>query len=97
MIPTVKPGKEDSEEVTTFRPINLLNIEGKIMQKILVTRINYWANSTNFLNNSQYRFTLKRSTIDAGMAVKNIVEEGFKTGEVIILVSLDIKIAFYTA
>jgi hypothetical protein len=34
LIPIVKPGKEDSEEVTKFRPISLLNIEGKIMEKI---------------------------------------------------------------
>jgi hypothetical protein len=53
LIPIVKPGKEDSEEVTKFRPISLLNIEGKITEKILITRINYWAYSTNFLNNNQ--------------------------------------------
>ena len=52
LIPIVKPGKEDSEEVTKFRPISLLNIEGEIMEKILITRINYWAYSTNFLYNT---------------------------------------------
>jgi hypothetical protein len=40
LIPNVKPGKQDNEEVTKFRPISLLNIEGKIMEKILITRIN---------------------------------------------------------
>jgi len=29
LIPIVKPGKEDSEDVTKFRPISLLNIGGK--------------------------------------------------------------------
>jgi len=43
LIPIVKPGKEDSEEVTKFRPISLLNVEGKIMEMILISRINYWA------------------------------------------------------
>lgn len=70
LIPIVKPGKEDSEEVTKFRPISLLNIEGKIMEKILIHRINYCAHSTNFFNNNQYGFTPQRSTIDAAMAVK---------------------------
>jgi hypothetical protein len=84
MVPIVKPGKEDSEEVTKFRPMSLLNIEGKIMEKILITRINYWAYTTNFLNNNQYGFTPQRSTIDAAMAVKNIVDERLKAGEVII-------------
>jgi retron-type reverse transcriptase len=97
LIPIVKPGKEDSEEVTKFRPISLLNIEEKIMEKILITRINYWAYSTNFFNSNQCGFTPQRSAIDAAMAVKHIVEEGLKAEEVIILVSLDIKTAFDAA
>ena len=97
LIPIVKPGKEHSEELTKFRPISLLNIEGKILKNLLITMINYWAYSTNFLNNNQYGFTPQRSTIDAAMAVKNIVDEGLNAGEVIILVSLDIQTAFDAA
>jgi len=66
------------------------------MEKILITRIKYWAYS-NFLNNNQYGFTPQRSTIDAVMAIKNIVDEDLKTGEVIILVSLDIQTDFDAA
>jgi len=95
LIPIVKPGKEDSDEMTKFRPLSLLNIEGKIMEKILITRINYWVYSTNFLNNNQYGFTPQRSTTDAAMAVKNIVE-GLKA-QVIILIVLDIQPAFDAA
>ena len=69
LIPIVKPGMEDSEEVKKFRPISLLNFEGKIMEKILISRINYWVYSTNFLNNNQYGFTPQRSTIDVTMAI----------------------------
>ena len=87
MIPVVKRGKEDNDEVMKFPPISLLNIEGKIMEKILIIRINYRAYSTNFLNNNRYGFTPQRRTINAAMAVKNIVDEGLKAGEVIILVS----------
>jgi hypothetical protein len=97
LVPIVKPGKEDSEDVTKFGLISLLNIEGKIMEKILITRINNWAYSANFLNNNQYGFIPQRSTIDASMAVKNIVDEGFKAGEVRKLVNLDIKTAFDSA
>jgi hypothetical protein len=70
---------------------------GKIMEKILITKINYWAYSTIFLNNNQHGFTPHRNTIDAVMSVKNIVDEGLKAGEVIILVSLDIQTAFDAA
>jgi hypothetical protein len=67
------------------------------MEKILMTRINYWDYSTNFLNNNQYEFTPHRSTMDSSMAVKNIVDEDLKVGYVIILVSLDIQTAFDAA
>jgi len=95
--PNSKTWKEGSEEVTKFRPISLLNIEGKIMEKILISRINYWAYSTNFLNNNEYGFTPQRSTIDSAMAIKNIVEEALNAGEVVILASLDIRTAFDAA
>ena len=62
-----------------------------------MTKINYWAYSTNFLNNNQYGFTPQRSTIDAAMAVKNTVDEGLNAAEVIIPVSLDIQTAFDAA
>jgi len=61
------------------------------------TYINYWAYSTNFLNDNQYGFTPQRNTIDAAMAVKSIVEESLNAGEVVILVSLDIRSAFESA
>jgi len=67
------------------------------MENILITRINYWAYSTKFLNNNQYGFTPQRSTIDAALVVKNKVDEGLKAGEVIILVSLEIQTAFDAA
>jgi hypothetical protein len=66
------------------------------MEKIL-TRINYWAYSTNFLNNNQYGITQQWSNIEAAMAVKNILDEGLKAGEVITLVRLDIQTTFDAA
>jgi hypothetical protein len=49
------------------------------------------------MNNNQYGFTPQRSTIDAAMAVKNFVEKGLAAGDVIVLVSLDVKAAFDAA
>jgi len=44
-----------------------------------------------------YTPTPQRSNIDAAMAVKNMVEEALNAGEVVILVSLDIRTAFDAA
>ena len=74
-----------------------MNIEGKILEKLLITRINYWAYSTNSLNNNQYGFTPQRSTIDTAVAVQNTADEGLNAAEVIVPVRLDILTAFDAA
>ena len=47
--------------------------------------------------NNQYGFTPQRGTTDAAIAVKDFVEKGLVAGEVIVLVSLDVKRAFDAA
>jgi hypothetical protein len=37
----VKPGKGNSDEVSKFRPISLLNTGGKVLEKLLINRINH--------------------------------------------------------
>jgi retron-type reverse transcriptase len=91
VIPITKPGKENSEEVSKFRPVSLLNIGGNILEKMLINQINHHANSHDFLNTHQYGFTPQKGTTDAAMEVKNYVMEGLAGGEVIALISLDVK------
>jgi len=88
LIKITKSGKENSEHVTKFRPISLLNIGGKVLEKVLINRINHHVFSHDLTNNNQYGFTPQRSTIDAALAVKDFVEEGV-AAEVTVIVSLD--------
>jgi hypothetical protein len=62
LIPNTKSGKKISEDVSTFRPINLLNIEGKVLEKVLINGINHHVFSRVLVNNNQYGFTPQRST-----------------------------------
>ena len=39
LIPIVKPGKETCEDMTKYRPINLLNTAAKVLEKVLISRI----------------------------------------------------------
>ena len=94
MIPIIKPGKENSKKVSKFRPISLLNIGGKVLEKVLINRISHHVFSHDLMNNNQYVFMPQRSTIDAAMAVKDFVEEGLAAGEFIVLVSLEVQGAF---
>ena len=50
-----------------------------------------------FMNTHRYGFTPQKGTIDAAMEVKKFVKEGLAAGEVIILISLDVKGAFDAA
>jgi hypothetical protein len=97
ILPITKPGKESSEEVSKFRLISLLNIGGKVLGKVLINRINHHVFSQEFMNKNQYGFTPQKGTIEAAMEIKEIVKEGLAAGDVIALVSLDVKGAFDTA
>ena len=41
LIPIVKQGKENSDEVSKYHPISLLNTGGKDLEKLLINRINH--------------------------------------------------------
>ena len=41
IIPITKPGKENSMDPSKYLPISLLNIGGKILEKLLINRINH--------------------------------------------------------
>ena len=86
-----KPGKENTEDVTKFSSISLINKCGKVLEKLLIDRINHHVFSHNNKNKNQYRLMPQKSTIDVAVAVKNIVSDGLTAGDVIVLVSLDVK------
>jgi len=50
VIPVTKPGKDNSEEVSKVLPISLLNVGGKVLEIVLINRINYHANSQSSPN-----------------------------------------------
>jgi len=97
IIPITKPDMQNSKDVNQYRPISLLNIGGKILEKALINRINHHIHLTEFLNKNQYGFKPQTSTIDAIMAVKELVQEGFSKGEITVIVSLDVEGAFNSA
>jgi hypothetical protein len=74
LISITKPGKENSEDVSKFYPINLLNTGGKTVEKVLINRINHHIYCHDLMNTNQYGFTPRRITINAAMLVKDFVE-----------------------
>jgi hypothetical protein len=69
IIPITKPGKVHSLETSKYCPISPINAGGKVLEKILFTRIQHHLYSNNLLNEHQYGFTPQKSTIDAVMSL----------------------------
>jgi len=73
ILPIVKPGREKSDDTSKYRPISLLNTEGKVLEKLLSKRIMHHLHTTEYLNENQYGFTPQKNTIDAAMKVKQYI------------------------
>jgi ribonuclease HI len=97
IIPITKPGKENSTEPSKYRPISLINIGGKILEKLLINRINHHLYKNDLLLDNQYGFTPQKSTIDAAMEVKKYIEPELEQRKVVIMTSLDVEGAFNSA
>jgi hypothetical protein len=97
IVPVTKPGKEGSSDPSKYCPISLLNIGGKVLEKLLINRIMHHVYKTNFLNDNQFGFTPQKSTTDAAMAVKQFIESELERGRVVNMASLDVKGAFDAA
>jgi hypothetical protein len=74
MLPIVKPEREKSADTSKYRPISLLNTEGKVLENLLSKRIMHHLYKTQYLNINQYGFTPHKSTVDAAMEVKQYIE-----------------------
>jgi len=92
IIPIRKPDKENSTEVSKFRPISLIKAAGKVLEKPLINRIMYNIYSNNLMNPNQYGFTPKGNATDAALAIKEYLEEGMREWHIAILVNFDVKV-----
>ena len=93
----IKPGKEGCTEVSKYRPISLLNVGSKVLEKLLIDRINHHIYSNSLLNGNQYGFLPQKSTIDAAFAVKSFMRENVLQKNCVVKVGLDVKEAFDAA
>jgi len=81
-------------EPSSYRPICLLNESGKLFERVLAERLRTHLEETNGLSQEQYGFRRGRSTVDAILRLRSIVEEATGEGRMVILVCLDIANAF---
>ena len=89
-----KPGKDNYEKVGSYRPICLLPALGKILEKIILTRLDHFATTESWFNPSQHGFIKGKSTITAVGELTQDIEKGFSQKVFTACLFLDIKGAF---
>ena len=73
MIVISKPNKKLYDLPKAFRPIVLLNIVGKLIEKVIGERLQFNTASNEFIHPSQLGGLKFKSTIDAGVALTYII------------------------
>ena len=92
-----KPGKDDYTNLSSYRPIGLLPVMGKLLEKLFVRRLTYRAQSDGTWSDRQFGFKEQKSTVTALHTLISRIEEAKRDKKQVLGVSLDIKGAFDNA
>ncbi|XP_052754561.1 uncharacterized protein LOC128201476 [Galleria mellonella] len=92
-----KPGKEDYSIPKSYRPIGLLSLLGKTLEKMMARRLQWDLTARGSLHPNQYGFLPQKSTEDALYDALSIVKSAIKSKQLAVMVSLDIQGAFDSA
>ena len=88
-----KPGKTPTD-VNNYHPISLLEVAGKIYEKIILKRLNHFLEEKNLINENQYGFTKGRGTQVALAKLYETIAVAQSQGHGCNVVSRDISKAF---
>lgn len=89
-----KEGKSEGE-ASSYRPLCLLNEQGKVMERVIKERMEkFMAEGGKKLSMNQFGFRKGKFTVDAIIRVKELVNEKLEGGSVVLAMSMDIKNAF---
>ena len=92
VIPFYKCG--DADDVGNYRPISLLPILSKILEKIVANQLVEFLESYKLLSNTQHGFRAKLSTETALMKVNQRIYSNIDNQEISLLLFLDLSKAF---
>ncbi|GBN96149.1 Putative protein in type-1 retrotransposable element R1DM [Araneus ventricosus] len=88
-----KPGK-DPELVNSYRPICLLSVLSKILDKLLTQRITFLLKSKGMLHRNQHGFRNGKSCETANFELKRSIQKAMMHKFKVCLISLDVAGAF---
>lgn len=86
----------DGDDVNNYRPISVLPVISKILEKLINIRLLSFLNRYNILSPNQFGFRQGKSTEDAVLALSSLVTKHLDLGRKCLTVFLDLKKAFDT-
>lgn len=95
IVPLLKPGKNPTMP-QSYRPISLLPTLGKILEKLILRRLNKFLSLKNIIIPEQFGFRSQHSTELQLFRITSKITENFNSDKVSALLSLDIESAFDT-
>jgi len=88
-----KKGKPEGEP-SSYRPICLLDEAGKLLERVLAERLREWLDAANGLSSDQFGFRRGRTTVDAILRLRGVVDDATGEGRVALVIGLDVANAF---
>lgn len=84
----------DRNNMSNYRPISILPIFSKALEKIILKRITSFADKHRLLSTSQYGFLRGKSTETALLAQKELILQAFENRQICVGVFIDFSKAF---
>ena len=88
-----KPGKDPSL-VTSYRPITMLSCVGKLLERILKRRLEFFLETNNVFPATQTGFRKCRSTVDCLSTLKHMIMDSFSQKKYCVVAYLDLQSAY---
>ena len=94
VIPVFKKG--DKENVENYRPISILPVFSKVLERIIYNRLYEYFMKNNLLHKNQIFFQINNSTLHAILQFPRDIAQNFDNGKYTLGVFIDLSKAFDT-
>ena len=89
-----KPSKPDYRKAKAYRVIALLNCLGKVVEKVVATRISNFVEEKGAMHPGQFGSRQRHSSIDAVACLVQWTQDAWQEGQVVGALMMDVKGAF---
>ena len=93
VVPIAKPDK-NRMLLESYRPITILSCIGKVLERIILSRLNYYLEKNDLLGSYQMGFRAGKGTNDCLHVLKNSIKHSVNSKGYCIVVYLDLQSAF---